>query len=107
MNLYREHKKIAYRKMNDDKAGNIVLRMIKAYGIEGKYFEARSKQLWYEMMGPAIGNYTKNIYVKKNKLYVSLSSASLRQEMNYSKEKIQTYINEALGEEFIREVIIW
>lgn len=107
MDLYREHKKIAYRKMNDDTAGNIVLRMMKAYGIEGKYFEARSKQLWYEMMGPAITKYTKNIYVKKNRLYISLSSASLRQEMTYSKDKIKTYINEALGEEFIREVVIW
>lgn len=107
MDLYREHKKIAYRKMNDDTAGNIVLRMMKAYGIEGKYFEARSKQLWYEMMGPAITKYTKNIYVKKNRLYISLSSASLRQEMTYSKDKIKTYINEAIGEEFIREVVIW
>ena len=107
MDLHREHKKIAYRKTNDDHAGNIVLRMLKAYGIQGKYYEARAKQLWFDMMGDAIGKYTDNIYVKNRKLYVNISSAALRQEIGYSKDKVQQHINDEIGTDYIREVVIW
>ncbi len=107
MDLYQEHKKIAYRKTNDDKAGNIALRMLKAYGIQGKYYEARAKQLWFETMGKAIGKYTQNIYVKRRKLYINISAAALRQELAYSKDKIKNNINEEIGEEFLLAVVIW
>lgn len=105
--LEREHKKLKYRKTNDDVVGNILLRMLKAYGIQDKYYAARAKQLWFDTMGPTIGNYTQNIYVKNRKLYITISSSSLRQEISFSKEKIKTFINEGIGEDFIKAVIIW
>ena len=105
--INREHKKLAYRKQNDDVVGNVLLRMLKAYGIQDKYFESRAKQLWHETMGPTISGYTQNIYVKNRKLYITISSASLRQEISFSKEKIKKFINEGIGEEFIYSVVIW
>ena len=105
--LERENNKLRYRKTNDEPVGNVVLRMLKAYGIQDQYFEARAKQLWYEMMGPHIGQYTQSIYVRRRKLYLTLSSAALRQEMTFSKEKIKQYINQGIGQDFIREVLIW
>lgn len=105
--IERENKKLRYRRTNDAPVGNVVLRMLKAYGIEDKYFEARAKQLWHETMGPTISGYTQNIYVKNRKLYITISSSSLRQEISYSKEKIRTFINEGIGQEFIQAVMIW
>lgn len=105
--LERENKKLRYRQTNDEPVGNVVLRMLKAYGIQDKYFEARAKQLWHETMGPTISGYTQNIYVKNRKLYITISSSSLRQEISYSKEKIKKFINEGIGQEFIKAVMIW
>lgn len=105
--IERENSKIPYRKHNDDVVGNVVLRMLKAYGIQDKYFEARAKQLWHETMGPTISGYTQNIYVKNRKLYITISSSSLRQEISFSKEKIKNFINEGIGENFISAVVIW
>ncbi|WMX13857.1 MULTISPECIES: DciA family protein [unclassified Aureispira] len=106
-NIERENQKLRYRKTNDEPVGNVVLRMLKAYGIQDKYFEARAKQLWHETMGPTISGYTQNIYVKNRKLYISISSSSLRQEISYSKDKIRKFINEGIGHEFITAVMIW
>jgi len=105
--IERENKKLRYRRTNDAPVGSVVLRMLKAYGIEDKYFEARAKQLWHETMGPTISGYTQNIYVKNHKLYITISSAPLRQEISYSKEKIKKFINEGIGQEFIKSVLIW
>lgn len=105
--LNKENQKLRYRKTNDEPVGNVVLRMLKAYGIQDKYFEARAKQLWHETMGPTISQYTQNIYVKNRKLYISISSSSLRQEIAFSKEKIKHFINEGIGHVFIQSVVIW
>lgn len=107
IDLERENSKIPYRKTNDEPVGNIVLRMLKAYGIQDKYYEARAKQLWHETMGPTISSYTQNIYVKNRKLYITISSSSLRQEISFSKDKIKNFINEGIGEDFIQGVVIW
>lgn len=105
--LERENNKLQYRQTNDEPVGNVVLRMLQAYGIQDQYYEARAKQLWQEMMGIHIGQYTQNVYVRNRKLYLTLSSAALRQEMNFSKDKIKHYINEGIGKDFIRDVIVW
>lgn len=106
-NLERENNKLRYRRTNDEPVGNVVLRMIRAYGIQDQYYEARAKQLWHEMMGAHISQYTQRVYVRRRKLYLTLSSAALRQEMSFSKDKIKRYINEGIGQEFIQDVIVW
>lgn len=105
--IHKENQKLRYRKTNDEPIGNVVLRMLKAYGIQDKYFEARAKQLWFETMGPTIGGYTQNIYVKNRKLFITISSSSLRQEISFSKEKIKNFINDGIGHDFIKAVMIW
>jgi hypothetical protein len=57
-------------------------------------------------MGKTISTYTSNISVRKNVLYLTILSAPLKQELSYAKDKIKLRLNEELGEEFIREVVI-
>ena len=47
------------------------------------------KKVWREKMGETISSYTKSIYFREHKLYIRITSASLRMEMAYSKEKIK------------------
>ncbi len=107
MDLQREHEKLSYRKTNDAPVGNIALAFLKAYGIEKKYYAARAKQLWFDLMGPAISTYTENIYVKNSRLFVNITSSALKQELSFSKEKIITMINEEIGADFLTDVVIW
>lgn len=64
------------------------------------------KDLWFELMGKGVGNYTNNVRLQGNTLMVDLSSSVLREELSYGKEKIIAMINEALGKPLIEKIIL-
>jgi hypothetical protein len=68
--------------------------------------EAKVREVWKAKMGTTINSYTKDILLKKGKLYISLTSSSLKQEMSYEKEKIQAMMNAELGGNYVTEVIV-
>ncbi len=64
------------------------------------------EKLWEQIMGKTIAKYTEKIQIHGDKLYITTYVAPLRQELIYQKEIIQKRVNEALGEDLIKEVII-
>ncbi len=61
---------------------------------------------WAEMMGNGVNNYTTAIQLERDTLYVQLSSSVLREELSYGKEKIITMLNESLGKEVIKKLVL-
>ena len=57
-------------------------------------------------MGKGVNNYTTNIKLQKDTLYVQLSSSVLREELSYGKDKIIAMLNEALGKDLIKKLIL-
>ena len=57
-------------------------------------------------MGNGVNNYTTNILLKKDTLYIKLSSSVLREELSYGKTKIITMLNEALGKPLIKKLVL-
>lgn len=97
--------------MSDNPHNEVTLKealkaMIEHYRLKGKLNQNRIKSLWVEKMGPSIASYTKDIRLYKKKLYITIDSAALRQELSYGRDKIKNMLNEALGEEYIEEVVI-
>jgi hypothetical protein len=64
------HNALPYRKTNDDKFSNIIVKMMEAYGLKDKLMEFRIKKFWKEEMGPQINNYTKTIYSNNRKVFI-------------------------------------
>jgi hypothetical protein len=64
------------------------------------------EQAWINLMGNGVNNYTEEIVLKKSTLYVKLSSAVLRNELSYGKEKIIKMINEELKKEVVTNLIL-
>ena len=62
--------------------------------------------VWEQIMGKTIARYTDSIQIHGHTLYISTSVAPLRQELLYQKENIIQRVNEALGEQVIKEVVI-
>ena len=62
------------------------------------------KEAWLEVMGQGVMSYTDAIELKKDILTVRLSSAALREELNYGKEKIIKMINENLNKTVINKI---
>jgi hypothetical protein len=61
---------------------------------------------WKSLMGNGVNTYTKEVVLKGTTLYVSLTSAVLREELSYGKTKIIAMINEELGKEVVKDVIL-
>ncbi len=81
--------------------------MVSTMKWEGKLHDAKVKLLWSEKMGTTINQYTKEIALSsKGKLFIAITSASLKQELSYEKEKIMEMMNHAFGAEVVKSVII-
>ncbi len=64
------------------------------------------EEAWNREMGAAVRKYTTNVMLKRNTLYVQLSSSVLREELSYGKEKIIKILNEALGKELLKKIVL-
>ena len=64
------------------------------------------KDAWVKLMGNGVNNYTTGIQLERNTLFVQLSSSVLREELNYGKQKIISMLNEELGKEIVKKLIL-
>lgn len=64
------------------------------------------KDAWAETMGNGVNNYTTAIQLERDTLYVQLSSSVLREELSYGKDKIIKMLNESLGKEVIKKLVL-
>lgn len=68
--------------------------------------KVNARDVWTQQMGPAIEKYTTSLKLDKDTLYVQLSSSVLREELSYGKEKIIRNLNEALGKDLIKKLVL-
>ena len=94
------------KKKNDLSLQEAMQAMLREYRLEPQVNEARVKMLWVKLMGKTISTYTSNISVRKNVLYLTILSAPLKQELSYAKDKIKDLLNDEMGEEFVKDVVI-
>jgi predicted nucleic acid-binding Zn ribbon protein len=94
------------KKKNDLSLQEAMQDMLKEYRLKPQYDETRVRALWEKLMGKTIATYTANIAVRKNVLYLTILSAPLKHELSYAKDKIKNLLNEEMGEEYIKDVII-
>ncbi|WP_417370531.1 DUF721 domain-containing protein [Gelidibacter japonicus] len=64
------------------------------------------KDAWAQMMGNGVNNYTTAIHLERDTLYVQLSSSVLREELSYGNQKIIKMLNEALGKEVVKKLVL-
>ena len=65
-----------------------------------------AKDAWVKLMGNGVNNYTTGVELKNGTLYVSLSSSVLREELSLGKTKIIAMINEELGRELVKKLVL-
>jgi predicted nucleic acid-binding Zn ribbon protein len=98
--------KIIKRDSNEVSLKDAIRKLLDIYKLTPKIQEAKLRASWGKMMGKSIANRTLELGLRDGKLYIRISSASLREEMALSKEKIKTIINEEMGEEIVTEIIL-
>ncbi len=97
---------MARRTSNESSIGAILNEIIQVNKLQPGINQIAVSDAWKNLMGNGVNTYTKNILLKGSTLYVELTSAVLREELNYGKEKIIKMINEELGKEVITSVVL-
>jgi hypothetical protein len=64
------------------------------------------RDAWAQLMGNGVNNYTTAVQLERDTLYVQLSSSVLREELSYGKEKIIAMLNESLGKDLIKKLVL-
>lgn len=86
--------------------GDIFNEAIRHTGLESAYDEQRASYLWPEIVGPAVNRMTTRRYVEGGVLHVYISSASLKSELSFLTAKLLQRINESIGKEVIKSIVI-
>ena len=79
--------------------------LLKAYRIQGKISQQQVVAGWEKIMGKGIALKTKELFFKDRKLFITLTSAPLKPELNLSKTKVIQLINQEIGQDYIQEVV--
>ncbi|MDE5989054.1 MAG: DUF721 domain-containing protein [Duncaniella sp.] len=59
---------------------------------------------WIDVVGPAINRYTTRRYVSSGVLHVYLTSAPLKNELSFNRDRLISAINRVVGAEVISDV---
>lgn len=86
--------------------GDAIKEFLKDYKHSHKLKASEAVNAWPIVMGKNIQALTQQVYVKGNILIVHLKSSVLRSELHMSRSKIRDRINQHLGSDVIKEVIL-
>lgn len=97
---------MAKRNSNESPIGDVLKQIIQLNRLQPGIDQISVKEAWVSLMGNGVNSYTKNVVLKGNTLYVELSSAVLREELSYGKDKIIKMINDELRRDIVKEVVL-
>ena len=61
---------------------------------------------WPKVVGPFIASHTIDLSIKNQVLFVRVDSDALRSELGYSKSLLIKNLNEVVGKEMVREIVL-
>ena len=93
------------KRSNDQPLKDAISEMLDTFHLRERVNEVRLRENWEKIFGRTIAKYTRNLSVRGGKLYLTLDSASLRQELTFNKAKMIGRINAAIGPGFVEEII--
>lgn len=83
---------------------DLILRNLRAQGLETPLLQKRLIDAWPTVMGDVIAGYTQNLYIRNQTLFVHLTSPALRADLYMQRQEIVRRLNESVGSQVIAEV---
>lgn len=94
------------KRSNDQPLKDAIREMLDTYHLQERVNELRLRENWEKIFGKTIAKYTQHLSVRSHKLYLTINSASLRQELTFNKVKMIERINESIAPGFVEEIIL-
>lgn len=84
--------------------GNIIEEAMARAGLTDTLNEQRASAAWIDVVGPAINRYTSRRYVDRGVLHVYMTSAPLKNELMFNRDKLIQALNRAVGADVVKEI---
>ena len=90
---------------NESSISEVLQQFIQVNRLEAGMDKIDVEQAWKNLMGNGVNSYTQEVILKGTTLYVKLTSAVLREELSYGKQKIIVMLNEELRKEVVKDLV--
>lgn len=97
---------MAKRLSNESPISEVLKAFIENNKLQSGMDKIDVEKAWKDLMGNGVNTYTKEVILKGSTLYVTLTSAVLREELSYGKQKIITMLNEELRKDVVKELVL-
>ncbi|WP_396151243.1 DUF721 domain-containing protein [Flavobacterium sp.] len=97
---------MAKRLSNESPISEILKAFIENNKLQSGMNKIDVENAWKDLMGNGVNTYTKEVILKGSTLYVTLSSAVLREELSHGKQKIITMLNDELRKDVVKELVL-
>ncbi|GAB4160570.1 MAG: DUF721 domain-containing protein [Winogradskyella sp.] len=97
---------MAKRNNDNQSIEDILKEFVQTNNLETGLNKVNVREAWANLMGNGVNNYTTAIELKNETLYVQLSSSVLREELSYGNEKIVKMLNESVGKEIVKKLVL-
>jgi predicted nucleic acid-binding Zn ribbon protein len=88
------------------KIDSLLHQFVKAHGLERGLAEYRLMKSWKDLLGITVAKKTKSLRIQNRKLYVTLHSSVVRNELSMMKDSLIPKLNEAAGMDVIDDVVL-
>ncbi len=92
------------KQANLQKLGNILPGVLKKHNITIDSEEQRLRDVWRKAVGPQISAQTRPDRLKRNTLFVKVSSSAWMQQLHLLKSEIVEKINQLLEKELVKDI---
>lgn len=94
------------RKKNNVSLSEALQEFISSNKLQKGLDKVLIKEAWISLMGNGVNNYTTGLDLRNGTLFVSLSSSVLREELSLGKSKIINLLNEEVGREVVKKIVL-
>jgi len=93
------------RRTNDKTLKEAIEQMLQVYKLKRRFDETALIAAWPEMMGKAVANRTKQLYIRDRKLFIRIESSVLKNELVMIRSQILEKMNERAGSKVLDEIV--
>lgn len=95
------------KRQNDNQPISAILKQfVETNKLQSGLDKVDVREAWATMMGNGVNNYTTDVTLDKDTLYIGLSSSVLREELSYGKQKIIDMLNESIGKKVVNKLVL-
>lgn len=90
---------------NDKTLKEALAQMLKVYRLKNKFDETFAVESWEQVVGKAVANRTKEIFIRDKKLFVRIESSVVKNELTMMRAQIIQNLNEKADAEVVQEIV--